>query len=201
MNLFTNILLGAVLLLSTALAYTKYQNEKYKTRIDVIESNLDHYQDLASSTKDTNRVLQLTIDELKNSNDSIVQQMNKTIGESSIKHKNVTAVTSVEAKIQVSDTILIREPIHVDFEETIAFSDLTKVKVGRLNDKTYAELDITIPITIIYEEDKEYRNQYKNGWQRFWHFDWKKRKVRKFDVILHNKESKKGEVKVIEIIK
>lgn len=200
MNLINKIFTVGFVVMSFSVAALTIQKQKLQKRIDIAENNSEYYRQLSNGYEDVNRVLLLTIDDFKSSKDSAMQALNQVLNDNKIKQKTITGITTVEVIIEKTDTVTIREPKNIDFEETIKFSELTKVKVGRLNDKAYAELDIKIPITIVYQENKEYRNTYKNGWSRFWHFDWKKRRFRKFDVFIENEEAEKGEVKVIEFI-
>ena len=51
------------------------------------------------------------------------------------------------------------------------------------------------------EEKKEYRNKYKNGWVRFWHFDWKRIRTKKYQIVNSNPIIKVTDTRVIELPK
>ena len=46
---------------------------------------------------------------------------------------------------------------------------------------------------------KEYKNFYKNGWVRFWHFDWRRIRIKKYQVVNSNPLIKVTDTRVIEI--
>lgn len=171
-------------------------NDKNK-EIDRLFNNIRAYEQLVDSTKENNRVLQLTINELNNSNDSLLQQVEQTRKKLSIKNKNLQSAQVINTVIR--DTITKVITTSKDFNETLKLNPLTTIKVYRTDSILTAKIDIVNQQILFIEEKKEYKNKYKNGWIRFWHFDWRKIRVRKYQIHNTNDLIKVTDTRVVEI--
>lgn len=154
---------------------------KKNEQIERITANMRAYEDMLDTSTANSRVLQLTVRELEDSRDSLLRQANKLQKELKIKSKNLTQVQVINTEAKDSAQVVIK-PVQVDFSEIIKINDLTTVTVSRKDSILSAKLHILNQQILFVEERKEYKNKYKNGWIRFWHFDWRRIRIRKYQI-------------------
>ena len=184
------------LLIMTIFVLSGQLNDKNK-EIDRLFNNVRAYEQLVDSTKENNRVLQLTINELNNSNDSLLQQVEQTRKKLNIKNKNLQSAQVINTVIR--DTITKVITTSKDFNETLKLNPLTTIKVTRTDSILTAKIDIQNQQILFIEEKKVYKNKYKNGLIRFFHFDWKKIRIRKYDIVNSNPIIKITDTRVVEV--
>lgn len=198
MNIFTKLLLAAVLALGLTCVW---QGNKIKTqdaRISQIYNNYKYYESQFNNTEKQNRVLQLTVNELRLSKDSLVQAVNKAKKELKVKDQNLKEAHVINTEMKDTTTVKIITK-EVDFTKELKLNSLTTITVSRKDSILTTILDLKNQQILIVEEKKEYRNKYKNGWQRFWHFDWKKDKVQKYQIKNTNDLINVTETRVIKV--
>lgn len=200
MNIFTKLLLAAVLALGLTCVW---QGNKIKTqdaRISQIYNNYKYYESQFNGTEKENRVLQLTVNELKLSKDSLVQAVNKAKKELKVKDQNLKEAHVINTEMKDTTTVKIITK-EVDFTKELNLNSLTTITVSRKDSILTTILDLKNQQILIVEEKKEYRNKYKNGFVRFLHFDWKRDKVKKYSIINSNPLIKVTDTRVLEIPK
>ena len=198
MNIFTKLLLAAVLALGLTCVW---QGNKIKTqdaRISQIYNNYKYYESQFNNPEKQNRVLQLTVNELKLSKDSLVQAVNKAKKELKVKDQNLKEAHVINTEMKDTTTVKIITK-EVDFTKELKLNSLTTITVSRKDSILTTILDLKNQQILIVEEKKEYRNKYKNGWQRFWHFDWKKDRVQKYQIKNTNDLIKVTDTRVIKM--
>ena len=200
MNIFTKLLLAAVIALGLTCVW---QGNKIKTqdaRISQIYNNYKYYESQFNGTEKENRVLQLTVNELKLSKDSLVQAVNKAKKELKVKDQNLKEAHVINTEMKDTTTVKIITK-EVDFTKELKLNSLTTITVSRKDSILTTILDLKNQQILIVEEKKEYRNKYKNGFVRFLHFDWKRDKVKKYSIINSNPLIKVTDTRVLEIPK
>lgn len=200
MNIFTKLLLAAVLALGLTCVW---QGNKIKTqdaRISQIYNNYKYYESQFNNTEKQNRVLQLTVNELKLSKDSLVQAINKAKKELKVKDQNLKEAHVINTEMKDTTTVKIITK-EVDFTKELKLNSLTTITVSRKDSILTTILDLKNQQILIVEEKKEYRNKYKNGFVRFLHFDWRRDKVKKYSIINSNPLIKVTDTRVLEIPK
>ena len=200
MNIFTKLLLAAVLALGLTCVW---QGNKIKTqdaRISQIYNNYKYYESQFNGTEKENRVLQLTVNELKLSKDSLVQAVNKAKKELNVKDQNLKEAHVINTEMKDTTTVKIITK-EVDFTKELKLNSLTTITVSRKDSILTTILDLKNQQILIVEGKKEYRNKYKNGFVRFLHFDWKRDKVKKYSIINSNPLIKVTDTRVLEIPK
>ncbi len=200
MNIFTKLLLAAVLALGLTCVW---QGNKIKTqdaRISQIYNNYKYYESQFNNTEKQNRVLQLTVNELKLSKDSLVQAVNKAKKELKVKDQNLKEAHVINTEMKDTTTVKIITK-EVDFTKELKLNSLTTITVSRKDSILTTILDLKNQQILIVEQKKEYRNKYKNGFVRFLHFDWKRDKVKKYSIINSNPLIKVTDTRVLEIPK
>ena len=200
-NWFTNnikvVTIGIISLLTVAIFILGSQLSKKNKEIDRLFNNIKAYEQLATENKKLNTVLQLTVNELNNSKDSLIQQVEQARKELKVKNKNLQQAQVINTVIR--DTVTKVITVDRNFNEELKINPLTTIKVTRTDSILTAKIDITNQQILFIEEKKEYKNKYKNGWIRFWHFDWKKIKIRKYQIHNTNPIIKITDTRIIEV--
>lgn len=201
-NWFSNniriVAVGLVSLLIATIFVQHNQLQKKDTEINRITSNVRTYQDIVSNNQNNNRTLQFTIEELNHSNDSLLLQLKQTQKELKIKDKNLTDASVINTEIKDSVKTVIKKEA-IDFKEELKLNPLTTIIVERKDSILTAKIDLKNQQTILIYKKKEYKNFYKNGWVRFWHFDWRRIRIKKYQVVNSNPLIKVTDTRVIEI--
>ena len=86
----------------------------YKNRLAQTESSLRAYAQENSTLKGSNREFQLTIDDLNNSNDSLMIKLNDTRKQLKIKDKEIKRLGYIASTAHKSDTIRLRDTLFRD---------------------------------------------------------------------------------------
>ncbi len=195
---FKVVAVGLISLLIATIFVQHNQLQKKDTEINRITSNVRTYQDIVSNNQNNNRTLQLTIEELNHSNDSLLLQLKQTQKELKIKDKNLTNASVINTEIKDSVKTVIKKEA-IDFKEELKLNPLTTIIVERKDSILTAKIDLKNQQTVLIYKKKEYKNLYKNGWVRFWHFDWRRIRIKKYQVVNSNPLIKVTDTRVIEI--
>ena len=161
-------------------------------------SNSKAWENIANSNIDNNNVLELTIQEYKNSNYSLIKVINDQQEKLKIKDNQLRQVTSTETIIR--DTIVEKIPINdTDFTIELKPNQLTTITVSRKDSIFTHTMEILNRQDLFIYTKKVYRNQYKNFFQRLIHFDFKKDKINKYQIVNSNDLIKVIDTRVINI--
>ena len=198
-NNTTLLLIGIIVSLGLFIGYQTNRLKLKDMELASAINNKEFYESLTSKTKDQNRVLQLTIDQLSTTNDSVLQEVNKLKKQLKIKDSELKDVVVVETQVRDTDSVFIASKT-IDFPPTeIKFNELTKVLVSRTDSVLKGTIDISNTQTTFVITTKQYRNKYKNWFKRLLHFDWKKDKVNEYKTINSNPLIKVVDSRVVEI--
>ena len=161
-------------------------------------NNASTWENIANSNIDNNNTLELTIQEYKNSNDSLIKVINDQQEKLNIKDNQLYQITSTETVIR--DTIVEKIPINdTDFTIELKPNQLTTITVSRKDSIFTHTMEILNRQDLFIYTKKVYRNQYKNFFQRLIHFDFKKNKVNRYQIINSNDLIKVIDTRVINI--
>lgn len=161
-------------------------------------NNASTWENIANSNIDNNNTLELTIQEYKNSNDSLIRIINDQQEKLKIKDNQLHQVTSTETVIR--DTIVEKIPINdTDFTIELKPNQLTTITVSRKDSILTHTMEILNRQDLFIYTKKVYRNQYKNFFQRLIHFDFKKDKINKYQIVNSNDLIKVIDTRVINI--
>ena len=161
-------------------------------------NNASTWENIANSNIDNNNTLKLTIQEYKNSNDSLIRIINDQQEKLKIKDNQLHQVTSTETVIR--DTIVEKIPINdTDFTIELKPNQLTTITVSRKDSILTHTMEILNRQDLFIYTKKVYRNQYKNFFQRLIHFDFKKDKINKYQIVNSNDLIKVIDTRVINI--
>ena len=161
-------------------------------------NNASTWKNIANSNIDNNNTLELTIQEYKNSNDSLIKVINDQQEKLKIKDNQLYQIASTETVIR--DTIVEKIPINdTDFTIELKPNQLTTITVSRKDSIFTHTMEILNRQDLFIYTKKVYRNQYKNFFQRLIHFDFKKDKVNRYQIINSNDLIKVIDTRVINI--
>lgn len=194
-----NIIAVIIISILTAIfVFQRNQLNKKDIEIDRLYNNIQYYEELNDSTKDNNRILQLTIEELNNSKDSVITQLNDIRKELNIKNKELELVSSQTQEVKLDTTIVVNNN---DFKYEIKPNNLTSLIIEKKDSILTANLDIKNQQTLFISSKREYKNQYKNWFCRLLRFDFKKHNVYKYNIVNSNDLIKVTDTRVIQISK
>lgn len=161
-------------------------------------NNSKAWENIANSNNENNNTLKLTIQEYKNSNDSLIRIINDQQEKLNIKDNQLYQITSTETVIR--DTIVEKIPINdTDFTIELKPNQLTTITVSRKDSILTHTMEILNRQDLFIYTKKVYRNQYKNFFQRLIHFDFKKDRINKYQIVNSNDLIKVIDTRVINI--
>lgn len=195
----THFNLIAVIIISIFTAIIFLQNKTIKNKnldIDRLNNNVCYYQELNDSSNQNNRILRFTIDELKNSKDSVIVELNNTRKELKIKDKELKLAQSQTQEIKLDTNIVVKTN---DFSYEIKPNELTNLLIEKKDSILTAKLDIKNNQTLFISSKRQYKNTYKNWFRRLLKFDFKKHNVYKYDIINSNDLINVTDTKIIQI--
>lgn len=103
------VILAAILVASIYILYTS--NRNLKEELEIVSSNQKAFIAENSALKDENIMFRLTVEQLKQYNDSILIKMNNVKEELKIKDKNLKQMQYLLSEAQKKDTIIFRDTI------------------------------------------------------------------------------------------
>ena len=192
-----SILIGIIALLSIV-SYNLYNkvNELDKQLSNAL-NNVQQYQSIVSEVQDENRVLQLTIDDFNLSKDSVLQELSLTKDSLNIKNKELKQ--AISATTLITDTIIQQIPIETNFNVELKPNQLTTIKISRVDSTITCIPEIYNHQDLFIYNKKVYRNRYKNWFQRLIHFDFKKDKIQRYQIVNSNNLLKVLDTRVVSI--
>lgn len=189
------------IMLLTAISFYMHNQLEYKDKqINALQNNIEFYQSVSENEHNRNIVLQITVDELNQSKDSLLQQITKIQKQLDVKNKNLISTNVINTQIKDSIKTIIK-PIDRDFIKELNLNQLTTIIVSRIDSTLSVKLDLQNQQILFIEDTKEYKKKYKNGFIRFLHLDWRKKHVRKYNIYNSNDLIKITDSRIVEIIK
>lgn len=201
-KLFKAILSLAVGFLFVFSVNTCKQNKKLSESLEMANNNIEAYQGLLNNSQQANNVLKLTVEQMQNSNDSVLHELDNIRQELKIKQKELKFAATQKQVYNViynkgvqGDLIeILKDTVYND---SIKYNDLTTVKYTIGKDTVSIGLDIRNTQYLYVYKHKEYKNK-KNFFQRLFTWDWKKTTKYKYELLNTNDILKTSDVRVIE---
>ena len=161
--------------------------------------NLHYYEQALSKAENNTRVLQFTVDDFKKSEDSLVQVIRSQAKELKIKEKELKTVASIET--QISDTTIQELPVatNCDFCVELKPNQLTTIKIQRVDSMLTCIPEIYNRQDLFVYSKKEYRNKRKNFFDRLIHFDFKKDKINRYQILNTNDLIQVTDTRIVNI--
>ena len=201
----TKIIAYSILVLSfiSLSGYTYILNKnmnKYKSEAERQSNNVEFYEGKFSKEKEKNIALKLTIDELNNSKDSIVNELAKFKKKKKIKtEKPGDTYIHVGGDIDTSDTIYIENEHGFKIDTTVVFNEQTKSHIKIDSTGLVNSLDIDFGMNFSINGDLVYKNERKNWFDRLVHLDYKKKPEIKYNYEFTNDAIKPKDIRVVVI--
>lgn len=196
-NNFKVIAVIIISVLSAIIFLQKGTIERKDAEIARQANNVAYYQDQCSTEKQNNKILQLTIDELHYSKDSILQEINKVKEELKIKDKSLKRALTVQT--HVTDTIRDTVTLACNFTKELKPNLQTTITVIREDSNLTVIPDIKNEQYLFVTSERKYRRKYKNFISRLLHFDFKKTTAYEYQIVNSNDLINITDSKVVEI--
>lgn len=197
--------IGVILLVVTmiALYFTLKSKKETEKRWKEAIANVKSYDNLFNGSKNNDIAFLLTIDQLKYSNDSIFQELNKVRRELKIKDSKLKSLQYISSNFTKSDTIILKDTVFKDERidiDTLLSDEWYSINVGlRYPSSITVTPKFKSEKTVIVSAKKETVNPPK----RFFLFRWfqKKHIVLHVNVIEKNPYIEDQDNRYVEIIK
>ena len=202
--------LGAVLGLSVALLLgwsimLHKQNKKLSERLETAFNNIEAYQGVVSNNEKDKLTLQLTIQDMQESKDRLLQQLDSVRAANKIKPSALTSAATQIQHVNVNGgkgvqgdlTVILKDTTYTD---SISYNPLTKVYYTIGRDTVDINIDLQNTQYLYTYKHKEYKNK-KSFIKRLFTLDFKKVVKSKYEIVNTNDLINTSDVRVIEIIK
>ena len=110
----TIVIIVIFLLSLTTLTYLYNSNRKLKAELIEQQSNVEALLSASTQREEENRILKLSINQLKTSNDSISNKLLQSIKKLKIKEKDIEQLNYRLSTIKKTDTLYIRDTLFLD---------------------------------------------------------------------------------------
>ena len=180
-NNFQTIAVIVIMILTAFLFIQRRDLKQTRNVLDKVSSNYEYYMNKCSNVEEQNKVLQLNIEEYKETKDSLIQEIKTTQKKVKIKDKELQQTQVQKQKIKHDTTVIVRSN---DFKLEIKPNSLTSIIINKKDSILTHTLDIKNQQTLFITNKRVYKNKYKNWFTRLLHFDWKKKNDIRYQI--HN---------------
>lgn len=167
-----------ILIFSAIFVLQRKQLNSRQNEIDRLQNNIEYYKNTYSQQ---NVVLQLTKDEFKHTQDSLIKELKATQKKLKIKDKDVQQAQVQEQVIKYDTTLVIKDK---NFYKEIKPNKLTSIIINKTDSVLTTKLEIRNTQTLIITNKKQYKRKYKNWLARLLHFDFRKQHIKNYQI--HN---------------
>jgi hypothetical protein len=200
---YVAILTGALLLISSALfvyngiIQKKYEEEKINK--ERYKSNAVAFQNVANGYFEENRVLRLNRDDLRQSNNEMINTID-SLKKSRKTPPNKPGDVSTGVTTVIHDTVevLIPVPVEIKVDTTLVYNELTSVRIKIEKSLLSGELSVNNTQVLNVYTSREYVNVYDNWCKRLLRLDYKKHDVERYTIDNTNKLIKVTDAIVIK---
>lgn len=177
-----NVIAVVIIMMLTAFLFIYHNKLEYaNNRLDAVQSNYEYYMNKSSNVEEQNKTLQFTLNDYKETNDSLITEIKATQKKLKIKEKELKQTQMQKQEIKHDTTFIVKSN---DFELVIKPNSLTSIIINKKDSLLTHKLDIKNTQTLYVTNKRVYRNTYKNWFSRLLHFDWKKKNDFRYQI--HN---------------
>lgn len=169
------------MILAAFLFIAKGKIDKLQLDLDNANSNYEYYMNKYSDEQNNSKVLQLTIDQYKETKDSLITEVKSIQKKLKIKEKELQQTQLQKQEIKHDTTIIVKSN---DFNLEIKPNNLTSIIINKTDSVFKHTLEIKNQQTLFITNDRIYRNSYKNWFIRLLHLDFKKKNNIRYQI--HN---------------
>lgn len=167
--------------MSTYIYILNEKVKRYGEDIDRYKTNIEVYESRLSVAGENNHALLLTLEDMENSKDSVVQKLNE-FRKKNKKGKPTTGdvIGYSDGEINAADTLDIKNDCNFKLDTTFVFNDKTKSHIKIDSTSIVNTLDIKVGARFHIYSDMEFANKRKNWFDRLVHIDYRKKPVIKY---------------------
>lgn len=178
-------------------------NKKLSERLETAFNNIEAYQGLIANEQEQNQVLVLKIEDLQNSKDKLLTQLDSIRAANKIKPSALTAAATQTQTVSVNggkgvEVDLIEVLKDSTYSDSILYNPLTKVYYTIGKDTVNIGIDLQNTQYLYTYKQKEYKNK-KSFIKRLLTLDFKRVKRYKYTIVNTNELINTSDVRVIEI--
>lgn len=178
---FQTIAVTIIMILTAFLFIQHNKLEHVNKKLDMVQNNYEYYMNKSSNVEDQNRILQLTIDDYKETKDSLINEIKTTQKKLKIKEKELYQTQIQKQEIKHDTTVIVKSP---NFTLEIKPNSLTSIIINKQDSLLTHKLDIKNSQTLFVTNKRIYKNKYKNWFVRLLNFDFKKKNDIRYQI--HN---------------
>ena len=201
-TLFKAILgLAVAVLLGWGITLHK-ENKKLSESLEMAQNNIEAYQGSLAGSQQANNVLQLSVEDLHQQNDKLLQKLDSVAKNNKIKSKEINTAATQTQTLLVNGSKGVRGDLveilkDTTYTDSIQYNDFTKVYYTIGTDTVNIGIDLQNTQYLYVYETKEYKNK-KSFLKRLFTLDFKKVKKQKYDIINTNGLLKTSDVRVVK---
>lgn len=169
---FQTIAVIIIMILAAFLFIQHNELKVVKNTLDKTQSNYEYYMNKSSNVEKQNKILQLTIDEYKETKDSLINEIKIAQKKLKIKDKELYQTQLQKQEIKYDTTVIVKSN---DFKLEIKPNNLTSIIINKQDSILTHQFNIQNQQTLFITNKRTYKNKYKNWFIRLLHFDWKKK--------------------------
>ena len=178
------------------------QNKKLSESLEMAQNNIEAYQGSLAGSQQANNVLQLSIKDLHQQNDKLLQQIDSVAKSNKIKPKEINTAATQKQTLDVNEGKEVEGQLReilkdTTYTDSIQYNDLTKVHYTIGNDTVWVGIELENTQYLYIYTTKEYKNK-KSFLKRLFTLDFKKVKKEKYSIINTNDLLKTSEVRIVE---
>lgn len=202
-RLAAELVLSLLLALSIGCGITLHNsNKRLSEGLETAQNNIEAYQELVSNSQQAFTVLQMDMDKLKYSKDSVLLKLDEVRKQSDVKSSSIkTAATQTQTLLVNSskgvrgDLVeILKDTIYTD---SIKYNDLTGVKYTIGRDTVNIQIDLLNEQYLFTYKTREYKNK-KSFFKRLFTLDFKKVDKYKYKIVNSNDLLKGSNIRIIE---
>lgn len=187
-----------VMIFTAIFVWQRNQLQMKDRELARVTNNYEYYSNLANKESNKNRILQFTLNEFQQNNDSLINEIKIAQKKLKIKDKDLNQVQVITTEIKTDTTVVVKE---VNFDKVIRPNNLTSIQIIKRDSILHVKLDIKNSQTLFIAHKKEYRNKYKNWFKRLLKFDFKRDIVYSYQISNSNDLINVTESRIIDISK
>lgn len=182
------------------------RNQRLSAGLETANNNIEAYQCIMFDKAERNRTLVLEANDLKKSNDLLIQKLDSVIASKKIKPSNInTAATQTQEILVTAGREVDEQSIQINtptkhYKDSIQFNEYTVVQYDITEDTVNIGLSIKNTQYLYTYNTKEWKNK-KSFFKRLFTLDFKKVWKHNYEIVNTNDLIQTSDVRVIEINK
>lgn len=182
------------------------RNNKLSESLEMAQNNIESYEGALFDRAERNRVLMFDVQQLQNSNDKLIQELDSVMKSNKVKLSKVQTAATQTQEIYVTASREVQEQsIQINnptkhYKDSIQFNEQTIVSYDISEDSIDIQLDVKNTQYLYTYSKKEWKNK-KSFLKRLFTLDFKKVKKYNYEIVNTNDIIQTSNVRVIEINK